>query len=226
MSSAATSKNITKGNGACKRYSRWGLLGLVLLGAFWPNQLAAIAGASCQEAGAKYGEVWAQQAEVSRLKAERQGNLEAQRATIARIEAEVNNARAEFARCDSLYRQGALSATERDSRRLAIATTEQRLAEAETTLSRIQMTSTQQISQAQAALDRIEDIRPVDVNAARAEVDAAIASVAEAQANLDQAYVKSPSAGQIVEVHTRPGETVSSDGIVNPGATAADDSSR
>ncbi|MBE9064796.1 HlyD family efflux transporter periplasmic adaptor subunit, partial [cf. Phormidesmis sp. LEGE 11477] len=36
---------------------------------------------------------------------------------------------------------------------------------------------------------------------------------------LDQAYVKSPVAGQIIEVHARPGETVGSDGIATIGQT-------
>lgn len=171
------------------------------------------------EAGAKSGEIQAQQAEISRLKAEQVGSIEAQKATIARIEAEVNNARADYQRYDSLFQQGALSESERDARRLTLTTTEQRLAEAKAVLSRIQTTTQQQISQAQATLERIEDIRPVDVSAARAEVQSALATVAEAQANLDQAYVKSPTAGQIIEVHARPGETVDSDGIVTLGQT-------
>ncbi len=40
-----------------------------------------------------------------------------------------------------------------------------------------------------------------------------------AQANLQQAYVRSPQNGQIFEIHTRPGEIVSDDGIVNIGQT-------
>lgn len=171
------------------------------------------------EAGAKSGEIQAQQAEISRLEAEQAGSIEAQKATIARIEAEVNNARADYQRYASLFQQGALSESERDSRRLTLTTTEQRLAEAEAVLSRIQTTTQQQISQARATLERIEDVRPVDVSAARAEVQSALAAVAEAQANLDQAYVKSPTAGQIIEVHARPGETVGSDGIVTLGQT-------
>ncbi|MEO1685584.1 MAG: biotin/lipoyl-binding protein [Cyanobacteria bacterium J06631_12] len=49
-------------------------------------------------AGAKSGEIQAQQAEISRLEAERLGNIETQKATIARIQAEVNNARDDFLR--------------------------------------------------------------------------------------------------------------------------------
>lgn len=171
------------------------------------------------EAGSQTGEIDAQQAEILRLEAEQLGNVETQEATIARIQAEVNNARADFQRYNSLYERGGISASERDSRRLTLDTAEQRLAEARATLSRIQRTSQQQISQARATLNRIQEVRPVDVDVARADVDSAIASVAEAQANLDQAYVRSPIAGQVIEIHSYPGETISSDGIATIGQT-------
>ena len=179
------------------------------------------------EAGAKSGEIAAQEAEVSRLEAERLGNLETQRATIARVQAEVNNARVDFERYESLYQRGAISASERDARRLTLTTAEQRLAEANAGLSRLQTTSTQQISQARSTLDRIAEVRPVDVDIARAEVKSADVAVAEAQADLEQAFVRwlgpseggSPRVGQVIEVHTYAGETVSAEGIVSIGQT-------
>ncbi|MEO0706477.1 MAG: ABC exporter membrane fusion protein [Cyanobacteria bacterium J06649_5] len=171
------------------------------------------------EAGSQTGEIEAQRAEILRLEAELLGNVETQEATIARIRAEVNNARTDFERYNTLYERGGISASDRDARRLTLTTTEQRLAEAKATLSRLQRTNQQQISQAKATLDRIQEVRPVDVDAARADVNSAIASVEEARANLDQAYVRSPAAGQIIEIHTYPGETISSDGIATVGQT-------
>lgn len=171
------------------------------------------------QAGAQSGEIQAQQAEISRLQAERLGNIETQRATIARIQAEVNNARDDFARYESLYQRGGISASERDSYRLTLTTTEQQLAEAKATLSRIETTSNQQISQARATLDRIAEVRPVDVEIAEAEVRSAMIAVTEAQANLDQAYVKSPINGRVIDIHTKEGETVGSDGIATVGQT-------
>ncbi|MEL6603699.1 MAG: ABC exporter membrane fusion protein [Cyanobacteria bacterium J06614_10] len=171
------------------------------------------------QAGAQSGEIQAQQAEISRLQAERLGNIETQRATIARIQAEVNNARDDFARYESLYQRGGISASERDSYRLTLTTAEQQLAEAKATLSRIETTSNQQISQARATLDRIAEVRPVDVEIAEAEVRSAMIAVTEAQANLDQAYVKSPINGRVIDIHTKEGETVGSDGIATVGQT-------
>ncbi|MEO0540927.1 MAG: ABC exporter membrane fusion protein [Cyanobacteria bacterium P01_A01_bin.105] len=170
-------------------------------------------------AGAQTGEVQAQQAEIARLQADQAGSVSTQRAAIARLEAEVQNAQTEYRRYESLYQRGAVSASERDSRQLADTTTRRQLQEARAALERIQSTTDNQIAQARATLNRIEEVRPVDVATAQAEVDAAIATVAEAQASLDQASVKSPVAGQILEIHTRPGETVGSEGIATLGQT-------
>ncbi|MEL6468170.1 MAG: ABC exporter membrane fusion protein [Cyanobacteria bacterium J06623_4] len=172
------------------------------------------------EVGAQTGEIDAQIAEISRLEADQAGNIATQQATIERIRAEVNNARDDFARYNTLYERGGISASERDSRRLTLTTAEQRLAEAQATLSRIRTTGEQQISQARATLDRIEEVRPVDVDSATAELNSAIAAVSEAEANLEQSYVRSPSNGQVLKIHARPGETVPSEGIATLGQTS------
>ena len=170
--------------------------------------------------GAKSGEIQAQRAEISRLEAAQVGDIETQRATIARLAAELRTAEAEFQRYQSLYERGAISASERDANRLTYESAQRRLQEAQATLSRIQSTSSQQIEQALATLDRIAEVRPADVMFAEAEVRSAVASVAEAEANLAQAEVRSPIAAQVLKVHTRPGEVISSDGIVTLGQTA------
>jgi HlyD family secretion protein len=54
---------------------------------------------------------------------------------------------------------------------------------------------------------------------AESEVRSALASVKRAQANLAQSSVRSPRNGQVLKIHTWPGELVSSDGIVELGQT-------
>ncbi|MGB3293169.1 MAG: ABC exporter membrane fusion protein [Phormidesmis sp.] len=171
------------------------------------------------KAGAKTGELQAQQAEISRLESAQAGDINAKQATIGRLAAEVENAQTEYQRYESLYQRGAISASARDAKQLTYTTTQRQLQEAEAELARIQTTSQQQIRQAQATLDSLGEVRPVDISAAEAQVQAAIATVAEAQANLDQAEVRSPRAGQIIEIHTRPGEKVSDQGIATLGET-------
>lgn len=171
------------------------------------------------EAGAKTGELQAQRAEVARLQAEQAGNINTQRAAIARLEAEVENARVEYQRYESLSAEGAVSDSERDARQLTYQTAQRQLEEARAALARIQTTSAEQISQARATLDQIAEVRPVDVATAEAEVAAAQAAVAEARAQVEQTLVRSPRAGQVIVIHTRPGETVGEMGIATLGNT-------
>lgn len=171
------------------------------------------------KAGAKRGEVNAQRAEIGRLAAQRQGDAQAQAATVARLEAERQNAQAEAQRYDLLYLQGATSASLRDTKALTLATAQRNVQEAQAVLKRIQMTRSPELTAAKATLDRIAEIRPVDVAASQAQVDQAIAAVQQAKAQLDLASVRAPQAGVVLDIHTRPGELVSTDGIVELGST-------
>jgi HlyD family secretion protein len=171
------------------------------------------------EAGAKQGEIAAQQAEIARLEAEQQARIEAQRATVARLEAEVENAAADYRRYDSLYQQGAISASEWDSKRLTLEMARRNLQQAEAELTRLQTTRSPELDRAKATLEQIAEVRPVDVEAARTEVERARAVAKEAEVNLEQAYVRSPQDGVVLDIHTRAGEVVSSDGIVEIGQT-------
>jgi len=171
------------------------------------------------KAGAKRGEINAQQAEIGRLEAQRQGDLQAQAATVARLQAELQNAQAEAQRYESLYGQGAVSTSLRDSKTLALATAQRSLQEAQAVLRRIKTTQSPELAAAVATLDRIAEVRPIDVEAAQAQVEQAIATVQQAQAQLDLATVRAPQDGVVLEIHTRPGELISSDGIVELGQT-------
>lgn len=170
-------------------------------------------------AGAKRGEITAQQAEIARLEAQRQGDIQAQAATVARLQSELQNAQIEAQRYELLYQQGAVSASLRDSKALTLATAERNLEEAQVVLRRIQTTRSPELAAATATLDRIAEVRPVDVAAAQAQVDRAIANVQQAQAELDLATVRAPQDGVVLEIHTRPGELISNEGIVELGQT-------
>lgn len=171
------------------------------------------------QAGAKRGEVNAQQAEIARLEAQRQGDTQAQAATVARLQAEVQNAQVEAQRYESLYQQGATSASLRDSKALRLATAQRSLQEAQVVFNQIQTTRSPELAAAVATLDRIAEVRLVDVAAAQAQVEQAIATVQQAQAQLDLATVRAPQAGVVLEIYTRPGELIASEGIVELGQT-------
>lgn len=171
------------------------------------------------KAGAKVGEINAQKATIARIKAEQQGEITAQEATVARLEAELRNAQTEYERYQMLYREGAESASRRDTKRLTLETIQQQLNEAKANLNRVKQARQEQIQEAQATLSRIAEVRPVDVQAAQAEVNSTIAAVKRAQADLDLAYIKAPKDGQILNIYAWPGEVVKTDGIADLGQT-------
>ncbi|MBE9207412.1 ABC exporter membrane fusion protein [Nostoc sp. LEGE 06077] len=207
------------------------------------------------KAGAKTGEILAQQASIERLQAQSVGDSIGQREAIARIEAqwegdriaqaaairrleaELNNAQAEYQRYQKLYTEGAISNSAFDSKRLIVETAKQQLdeanailarinstasrqlAEAKVSLARLNTTGNKQVSEAKATLTSIAEVRPVDVQAARMEVENAIASLKRAQTDLQAAYIRAPMTGQILKIHTRVGEKMSDNGIADLAQT-------
>jgi HlyD family secretion protein len=173
------------------------------------------------KAGAQTGEIEAQQAAIARIQAERDNDIEAQQATVSRVEAELKNAQLEYRRYQQLYNQGAVNASEKDSKELTLATAREQLAEVKANLSRIETAQQQQIAEAKATLNKIVEVRPVDVEVATAELKEAQSAVITAQAERDRAYLKSPQVGTVIKILTRPGEVVSSEeGIVRIGQTS------
>lgn len=183
------------------------------------------------------GQINTQTATIKRLDAELQGEKQAQEVTIERLKAELYNAQTECSRYQGLYIEGAVTTSQRDSKCLEAKTAQERLNEAEVTLKRIVATRQEQIVEAKATLKRtmetlqeqvnegkdtlnqIAEVRPVDVGVAQAELEEAQAAILQAQAELDLAYVRAPKAGQILKIHTWPGEIIGTKGIVDLGET-------
>jgi HlyD family secretion protein len=171
------------------------------------------------QAGAKQGDISAQKSSINRLEAELKGQIAAQKAAIARLEAELANANVEYNRYQQLFDDGAISAQERDTRRLRVDTVEQQLAEAKETLNRTIETTSVQRNEAQAKLESIAEVRPVDVQVAQAELSQAQAEVKQAEETLALTEVRSPIDGQVLKVNVRPGEVVGDQGIMAIGQT-------
>jgi HlyD family secretion protein len=183
------------------------------------NVRVAQAKLAITQAGAKRGELAAQRAEIGRLAAQQQGDMATQESNIARLEASLRNAQTEYGRYQSLAQEGAISASSRDSKRLTLETAQKQLQEAQAGLNRTRSTSPRELSKAKATLDQLAEVRSVDVKASRAEVNRTRAAMNQAQAELKQAEVHSPIDGEVLYIHTRAGEVVSNDGIVEIGQT-------
>ena len=168
------------------------------------------------QAGAKSGEILAQQATVTQRSAELTGQLRIQRETIARIEAqyagdreaqtatvrrlqaELQTASAELTRYQSLYEAGAISASLYDSKQLAVDTAKQAKAEAEAVLERTAATAQRQLQEARAELVRLGNTGEAQLAAAQSTLDQVAeirpVDVRRAQVELDAAQAALVSA--------------------------------
>ncbi|MEM6614677.1 MAG: response regulator [Cyanobacteria bacterium P01_C01_bin.72] len=171
------------------------------------------------KAGAKQGTIAARQAAIANLEAELAGEIQTQQATVSRLAAELDNAQIEFQRNQRLYNEGAISASELDSRRLSLRTAREQLNEAKATLNRTKSTLNAQLAEAQAILEETAEVRPLDIQIAQAELKQAQAAVSTAQADIELAYVRAPLDGEILDIHTRPGEALNAKGIAQIGQT-------
>ncbi|MEM9137132.1 MAG: HlyD family efflux transporter periplasmic adaptor subunit [Cyanobacteria bacterium P01_F01_bin.42] len=183
------------------------------------------------------GQLRVQRETIARIEAQYEGDRTAQTATVNRLKAELKTAEAELERYRALFAEGAVSASTFDSNKLSADTTRQALQEAKAVLARTESTAKRQIKEAKAELARLEttgqaqieaarstldevaEVRPVDVQMVQVELNAAKANLVRANNNLSKSVITAPRSGQILEVYTRPGEQMSSDGIVALGQT-------
>jgi HlyD family secretion protein len=220
------------------------------------DEKVARANLNIVKAGAKKGEIKAKQAEIARIQAELRGEIQrnqakiariaaeldgekrTQTATIARIEAKLGNAEREFRRYQQLAKDGAISDSDLDTRRLSqqtareeleeararfnqtIATLSEELSETRADSDKTAATLKKQILEATADLERVAEVRGVDVAKSQAEVERAAASLEQTREEWDLTSVRAPFSGQILKIKTYPGENVAqSAGIVELGRT-------
>lgn len=172
------------------------------------------------KAGAKTGDISAQQATVEKTIAELNGGIATQEATIGRISAEVKNSIQEYERYLPLYQQGAITKSDLDSKKLRLETAQEQLSEAKAALAKLVDSTQAQERQARATLDSVAEVRSVDVEVAQTEVDSAIAAVEQAKAELSLTYIRAPMSGKILKLYTKAGEVIDRNGIAELGRTS------
>jgi HlyD family secretion protein len=189
----------------------------------YPTLLASVMQAEAQvkeaearvaqvQAGAKQGDINAQRATVLRAQAE----LPKAEAEFFKVDAEFQKAKQDYDRFLSLYKQGAVNELEVSNRKLTLDTTEKQRQQAAQAVqqARLEFEGTKQ------TLNSVAEVRPTDVQQANASLQVAIANFQRSQAELDKAIVRSPSDGQVLKVHTDPGEVVGNEGVIDLGRTS------
>lgn len=170
-------------------------------------------------AGAKPADISAREASVCKMKAELDGRLVEMNSIGERLGAELKFAQSEYSRYLSLYKQGAISASELDAKSTRLSTASATLAEATAERRRFEDTTCESISEAQATLRSTSEVRPVDVSVARAELLSAMAVAHRMTIDLELSTVRSPISGRILKVRAHEGEPVGQEGIAELGTT-------
>ncbi|MEB3884945.1 HlyD family efflux transporter periplasmic adaptor subunit [Lyngbya sp. CCY1209] len=183
------------------------------------------------------GELDAQRATITRIEAEynnalneerRHEQLHAQgaiseesrdRKRLDRQTAEqrLQEAKVNLTRIQNTYDQQ-IQEAEAELTKIRLAKREQ-IEEAKAKLNQIDRAGLEKIAEARATFDKIAEVRPVDVAVSEAEVRSAQAALRQAEADLKLAEIRAPRDGQILEIHTYPGERVANEGIVELGQT-------
>ena len=138
--------------------------------------------------------------------------LSAQSANQQLIESQANRRRA----IASLRQQLAQARADREK---TIAILRQQLVEAQANRNKTIATLQRQIQEQKAHLNRLQEIRPSNTRIAQAQVNNAIAQLRKAEADMKLSYVITPIAGEILEIYTKAGETMSAEGIAEIGRT-------
>ncbi len=122
-------------------------------------------------------------------------DVAAQQADIERLAAEVEAARINHERSETLKRDAAISVAGFQATQLALET-------------RVKM-----LDAAKERLKSLAEVRSVDVAVAEAQFQAAVAEAEHAKAELEQAFIRAPVDGKIVRVHAHAGEQIGPHGV-------------
>lgn len=147
-------------------------------------------------------EVQEAQSRLIRVQAGAQpADIRAEQANVERLLAQLQNAQREYTRYQLLYEEGAISASELETRQLEVVTVQRDL------------------ERAQQVLRGVRRVRPVDLQVAESQVQVAIANLQRARTELETAVVRAPIAGQVIRINAEPGEAIGDDGILELGNT-------
>lgn len=158
---------------------------------------------------AKKAQIEAQKSVITRLEAQLITQTAQRKAALASAEATLNNAKLTYQRRLSLNREGAIKLEDLDIAKRDLAMAEAALNERQAELNQTFKSLNAEISQEKSRLAELKEIRPIDVEIARSQLEKARITVAERKARLKDAQVRAPLAGQILKINSRVGEQVS-----------------
>ncbi|MBW4562920.1 MAG: HlyD family efflux transporter periplasmic adaptor subunit [Mojavia pulchra JT2-VF2] len=173
-----------------------------------------------QQGDSKQGEIIAQKAVLVELAARLRTETKQRQAAIVQAQATMRNAELKYQRYLTLANQGAIQRSELDDAQEQFETAKAILAQNQAELENTTSTLKAQLTKEEANLKRLQEVRPVDVEIAKAELQQAQIQVEQSKAQLEDTQVRVPVFGQILRINTRVGEQVNTqEGIAELGQT-------
>ena len=186
------------------------------------NELVAVSRGKLAQvlAGAKQGEIRAQQYQVESLERQLAADKLTLDQAVTSARAKAQEANLESQRYDKLYAAGGVSELERDRYRTRASTTRAELAKAIEDRAGTEARLRADIESAKQTLDKIKEVRPEDVVTARGELRKAEASRERAQQEFNYATVRAPQDGRILKIFAWPGDKVGENGLLEMADTS------
>ena len=170
-------------------------------------------------AGAKQGEIRAQEYEIESLQRQLAAAKRTGDQSIASARAKAEEARLESIRYDKLYLSGAVSELDRDRYRTRSKTSQAELSKSIEDQAGTESRLRSDIEGAKQTLEKIKEVRQVDVDTAKNELRQAEASRDKAKQDLADATVLAPQDGRILKIFSWPGDKVSDNGLLEMADT-------
>ena len=166
-----------------------------------------------------YGQSQIQEAQSRIEQADRPKALEmeAQQATIRRLEAELALEREDLARFEGLFAEGAIAEQQLDEQATTTRRIEEDLNNAKATLVQLEESRTTDLALAN------NQLRSAQANLSRAQIQVAVDSAERnlelAEARLERTVIRAPKEGRVLRILTEAGEAIANDGILDLGNT-------
>jgi HlyD family secretion protein len=157
---------------------------------------------------AKKAQIAAKNATVQRLQAQLKAQLPQKKAALASAQAILSNATYNYQQRSLLGKAGAISQNDLASSFKELQVAKATVAERQADLEETSTTLRAEISQAQAERRGLAEVRPIDIEIARAQLEKAKILVKQRGTSLQDVQVRAPIDGQILRINTRVGEQV------------------
>ena len=132
--------------------------------------------------------------------------IAAQQKTIASLQADLGIAEADLARFEQLYSDGAIALQEVDRQQATVQKLQEQILSAQARQRELEVARTSNMSNAAAQVEA--EVAGLRLSQVQAQVDSAAQNLALAEARLDQALIRAPKAGRILQLYAEPGEAV------------------